>query len=627
MVVSFSTLGLTFQVDELVNGDDLVSSDLSNVTDGVKQALVPLQNFLLAETEVSITLLSTSSPKVAQSKMDQGAYVGLNRRTLIAKLVEWEDARLGMRSVMDEIVVQFDVLKVVLQEREDLWASALKSQVQEVTRLQDMLNELLAELSTKAKEEEMQKALAAREKATLLEALERAHSKLATISAEVVNGSLGTDFTAPDAMDSGSPDVVGADASDEMQPSMDQSDIQGILTNCTTVQCAIGRITELSFAFCWTMLTDPLSLTMGVWDKAKWFFTTYFAILSIILGGLVSFVCSNFIVYFFRQFQSVCAGIVAFFTFLRNLPTIDLVVGACRWILGRLVQVSKDTKEEREKREKEEKTIAKLQESVLKLSTALDVIDKGAEKTRKKTMEELGEWRKQLEEKLERQPFTGPSGSGGAGSGPRVVPFQAAGRGGGRGGGQKRDTRWSWRNPGQGSQGPQVQQVQPAPQDQGGPSEPPKPATTSSSSDGQEAKVTNVQASDNENTQLLYTPALVNGFRLSRCLVDTGSEVNLLPKNVVVKYGFTVNKAGIKALLDFHGGSSAVDGNTVLDLQIGPTTMKGCEFLISPAISVPIIGMPALQALGMRVDCAVGELVEKTTGATVKCSVVEKQKN
>ena len=139
--------------------------------------------------------------------------------------------------------------------------------------------------------------------------------------------------------------------------------------------------------------------------------------------------------------------------------------------------------------------------------------------------------------------------------------------------------------------------------------------------------MTNVQASADANTQLLYTPAMVNGFRLSRCLIDTGSEVNLLPKSVAVKYGFTMNKAGVSMLLDFHGGSSAVEGSTALDLQIGPTTMQGCEFIISPAISVPIIGLPALQTLGIRVDCAEGELVEKTTGATVKCSVVQKQKN
>ena len=85
--------------------------------------------------------------------------------------------------------------------------------------------------------------------------------------------------------------------------------------------------------------------------------------------------------------------------------------------------------------------------------------------------------------------------------------------------------------------------------------------------------MTNVQASADDNTQLLYTPAMVNGFRLSRCLVDTGSEVNLLPKSVAVKYGFIVNKAGVNALLDFHGGSSAVDGSTALNLQIGPTTV------------------------------------------------------
>ena len=416
-----------------------------------------------------------------------------------------------------------------------------------------------------------------------------------------------------------------------------------ILGNCTTVQCGVGRLSELSFSFMWTVMTDPLSFTVGIWQRTKLFIEDHFAVLSIIVGGLISFIGSNFIIHFFRKFQSVCAGIVAFFVFLRNLPTIDLLISIWKGTLGRLVQVSKETKEEREKREKREKeakeerekrekearTITELKEEVLKLTTTLDVIDKGAEKTRKKTMEELGQFRRQMEEKLERQPFAGPSGYGDAGAGPRLIPYQPAGRGGGRGSGQKKDNRWQWRNqnPGQGSQGPQVQQVQAVPQDQGGASGPPPATGASSSSANQEAKVNKVQASADDNMQLLYTPAMANGVRLSRCLVDTGSEVSLLPKSVAVKYGFTVNKAGISALLDFHGGSSAVDGSAALDLQIGPTTMQGCEFLVSPAISVPIIGLPALQALGIRVDCAEGELVEKTTGATVKCSVVQKQKN
>ena len=172
-----------------------------------------------------------------------------------------------------------------------------------------------------------------------------------------------------------------------------------------------------------------------------------------------------------------------------------------------------------------------------------------------------------------------------------------------------------------------MQQVHLVAQEQGGAAKPSSSTETSSSSDSQEAKVTNVQASADGSTQLLYTPALVNGSRFSRCLIDTGSEVNVMPKSAAVKFGYTISKAGVKALIDFHGGSSAVDGSTALELQIGPTTIKGCEFLISPAISVPIIGMPALHALGITVDCMAGELVEKTTGATVKCSVVKKQKN
>ena len=87
------------QVDEL--------GDVSEVSEEVQKTLVPLQNFLLAESDVSLALQTSSSMRAAQTRGDEGAYVGLSHKMLLEKLVEWEDARLGMRFIMDEFMTQF----------------------------------------------------------------------------------------------------------------------------------------------------------------------------------------------------------------------------------------------------------------------------------------------------------------------------------------------------------------------------------------------------------------------------------------------------------------------------------------------------------------------------------------
>ena len=70
MVLRFSTLGLFFQVHELVDGN------LKVVTKEVQKSMVPLQNVLLAESDVSKVLQSASSPKDAQIRVDERLYIG-----------------------------------------------------------------------------------------------------------------------------------------------------------------------------------------------------------------------------------------------------------------------------------------------------------------------------------------------------------------------------------------------------------------------------------------------------------------------------------------------------------------------------------------------------------------------
>ena len=127
--------------------------------------------------------------------------------------------------------------------------------------------------------------------------------------------------------------------------------------------------------------------------------------------------------------------------------------------------------------------------------------------------------------------------------------------------------------------------------------------------------------------KLLYTPITIKGVRMSRCLVDTGAQINLIPRKDIVKNGWTYDKAGAQVVYGFDGQPSALDGVFSSTIQVGPTTKKDVRFHVSPSISVPILGIDTLRDMGFSVNCAEGELVAESTGHIIRCSVVLNQKN
>ena len=192
-------------------------------------------------------------------------------------------------------------MQAALHERETSLGSALCKQTQEVDQLQGSVQELLTELASRQEEQERRQALAEKEKEALMAALEKAYDQLANVHPHV-NASTRVNDTDPTTVDPESPPLVGT-VDDEVTPVSVEGDVSpGLLANCTIVQCGIGRLSEWSFAFTWTMVTDPLSLTADAWEKAKVFIEDYFAVLSITLGLIISFISSNFIIYFFRRF-------------------------------------------------------------------------------------------------------------------------------------------------------------------------------------------------------------------------------------------------------------------------------------------------------------------------------------
>ena len=122
---------------------------------------------------------------------------------------------------------------------------------------------------------------------------------------------------------------------------------------------------------------------------------------------------------------------------------------------------------------------------------------------------------------------------------------------------------------------------------------------------------------------LLYTPAEINGAKFSRCLIDTGSEVNLIPSRDVTKHGFQYDPAGVKKIAGFNGSTGRVLGSLEGSTKYGPCQEERMlSFLVTPEISVPILGLPALATFELLVDPMDRTLISREDGQVVHCSAV-----
>ena len=141
---------------------------------------------------------------------------------------------------------------------------------------------------------------------------------------------------------------------------------------------------------------------------------------------------------------------------------------------------------------------------------------------------------------------------------------------------------------------------------------------------GGDGKVSCVSQVNEENwdNDLLYTPAIIAGHFFRRCLIDTGSDVNLLPYREAVRYGISFDPCAIKRIMGFNGAPSAVEGEAHCEVNMSPCTEGvSSPFLVTKGLSgFPILGLPALSSLGLSVHCGDRELVHRDTGRMVRCS-------
>ena len=146
-----------------------------------------------------------------------------------------------------------------------------------------------------------------------------------------------------------------------------------------------------------------------------------------------------------------------------------------------------------------------------------------------------------------------------------------------------------------------------------------------STSSGGIARVSQI-GEEGSSVQLLYTPAVISGHVFRKCMVNTGSEVNVLPLREATRFGIPFDPCAITQILGFNGASSAVEGMAHCSLRVEPCqTETKAQFLVTGGVSGgPILGFPALESLGLTVNCATRELVCKVSGQVVHCSAVSK---
>ena len=132
-----------------------------------------------------------------------------------------------------------------------------------------------------------------------------------------------------------------------------------------------------------------------------------------------------------------------------------------------------------------------------------------------------------------------------------------------------------------------------------------------------------------EERKEIYAPINFEGVRFSRCLIDTGAQINLMPAFDVTKNQFIIQKGGIQEVRGFNGSPGKIVGTIKGKLQVGPEKeAKEMDFLVSPDITVPVIGFPALREFGLSIDCQNHQIYNESTGEAVLCSVITtKSKN
>ena len=124
------------------------------------------------------------------------------------------------------------------------------------------------------------------------------------------------------------------------------------------------------------------------------------------------------------------------------------------------------------------------------------------------------------------------------------------------------------------------------------------------------------------NRSLMFVRANIHNTEVKRCLIDTGSEVNILPQKLAEECSIPyTTEEKLPAVVGFDGSPGKIVGKLRTSIRIGPSAQQrtGVDFLVCPSVQYPIIGFPTLHKMGMGVNCLTRELKDFNTGHVVQC--------
>ena len=434
---------------------------------------------------------------------------------------------------------------------------------------------------------------------------------------------------------------------------------------CTTIKCCLLHIIGRLMDWAWLFASDPITLFEKITKKLSGAFESQIKFLSAILGAALVFIGMNVTVYAATKFAELCEQIRKLMKFLMKLPLVAFMFDASRkfakWVL-----TTSDVVRSQEVADKVERKVDILTEALQKIVDIVEKPDEPGPSAIRQKKESTGK----------RCTYCGAEGHARAAC-PREkfdsIKCTFCGR---RGHLEKDCHQKMWRplpqrrrfeekSPQTSSvsqekkkdEKPEVAMIvcefcglnhkkenclknkavkkktgldiiQESKKENGG---------SSSSSEGSAAvsMIRNEGVNSNvederlspEKERLIYAPISFEGVKFSSCLLDTGAQVNLMPAREVSRHGFPYRRDGIRAVRGFDGSPGRILGTVMGQLSIGRGESVMAEFLVSPDVTRPIVGIGALASMGMSIDCASRELINNRTGDILLCTVVIGEKN
>ena len=356
---------------------------------------------------------------------------------------------------------------------------------------------------------------------------------------------------------------------------------------CLTVRCYAQRMLDFCFDVSGMFFDNPIKL--WITSKKMISATVYMRlpVLWKILGAIFVFLMLNVLAFIYLRVADVLIYVWGFGKWICRFPLVSLLWGALRCMYKFMLSIPKKAEKEKEREQKEKKA-----NSIAIPSSQL--------------LKELGERlaeQEKMESKADQEPETIEPvvcpHCGRYGHKESVCHFKFAALHG-----WKKPYKW------------QKKSNRGSAQPEGNPS-----------TSGEKEKSGNVSMIHIEDQTALHTPIWINGVKFPRCLIDTGSEVNVMSVKDAIKHGFKYEMGGIQKITGFNGNTSAVDGMMMCKVQLGLCGEgKEVEFLVTAGPTIPIIGCPTLAELRISLDCQ-ERILSDEQGNIVRCSAVFTPKN